>query len=751
MKPIEIYNREEPLKVFIRVKSFPNQYSSPTSPTTSEGLNCVKKEPNNIITESQVEDACSFVSVVDKKTVRLEPVQHFHNCNCEICFKSYGSAVSRSISKSYSVENCLISRSCSLDSTKKRTATTSTQGKDYRYNGVFANADSTKDIYSHIKSDIASVLEGYSCTVITHGPPGSGKSTTMFGEGGLAEEVVRDLLSLTAESAPHTRLEMSFIELHNNAFRNLFARKSSIQQINDKKKMMTGMSTLTWSYAERIDSPADCIFNASGSNLIQIQVDNLAHAMAAISSARKRITPSYTAVTTAAASGTASASIPPCAASASVSPNCNTHSKSHVILTFHAESKTSNPNLSAFEVEYTQGKVHLVDLAAEVRVTSKSSARDSAESAAINLSLHTLGKVLKGLAANCSSSTSTQSRVNMSHVPFLDSKLTALLREPLTKGRTIMVACLEQVRVPLAVAGVRHDAYKQALQCLELAHIASRIKTTAVRVTRRSKVYRQRAARLSHQHFLSQSHDIDDEKTVTIRRSRHSLQFPLPSSQSQEIENTVSLSNELLQEVGTGHGSERSDEQREQLRRSCSPCHRRIHEQLLAEFQQIERQSQEEQRLLEVARHKYEGLLLELKHWGHSDLPLKIDIQESYSDSPVNLPSPGSSTAVPVTYEAIYGSDNSGITKFLPLNKLSWLSEDKVVVDATRAIAKGLNGHSSAMQVKTSIDQQVKMARQLCGTARNCVRRYLQPENVLTDSASPLQSKRRRLFAGDDP
>lgn len=67
-------------------------------------------------------------------------------------------------------------------------------------------------------------------------------------------------------------------------------------------------------------------------------------------------------------------------------------SKSHVILTFHTESQTSNPNLSAFEVEHTQGKLHLVDLAAEVRVTSRSSARDSAESAAINLSLHTLGQ-----------------------------------------------------------------------------------------------------------------------------------------------------------------------------------------------------------------------------------------------------------------------------------------------------------------------------------------------------------------------
>ena len=67
-------------------------------------------------------------------------------------------------------------------------------------------------------------------------------------------------------------------------------------------------------------------------------------------------------------------------------------SKSHVILTFHVESQSNNPNLSASEVEYTQGKLHLIDLAAEVRVTSKSSARDSAESAAINLSLHTLGQ-----------------------------------------------------------------------------------------------------------------------------------------------------------------------------------------------------------------------------------------------------------------------------------------------------------------------------------------------------------------------
>lgn len=157
----------------------------------------------------------------------------------------------------------------------------------------------------------------------------------------------------------------------------------------------------------------------------------------------------------------------------------------------------------------------------------------------------------------------------------------------------------------------------------------------------------------------------------------------------------------------------------------------------------MERRSQEEQRLLELARHKYEGLLLELKHWGHSDLPLQIDIQDSCSSSPAytkamcTIVHPSSPTAVNG-----YENDSSGMKS---LNKLSWLSEDRVVSDATSAIARRLSGHSSAMQVKRSIDQQAKMARQLCGTTRNCVLRYLQPENVPTESvlpaSLPLQSQ----------
>ena len=82
----------------------------------------------------------------------------------------------------------------------------------------------------------------------------------------------------------------------------------------------TGMSTLTWSYAERIDSPAECIFSASGSNLIQIQVDSLSQAMAAIATARKRIIPSYP------STASVTASTPPTnssvATNASISAGC---------------------------------------------------------------------------------------------------------------------------------------------------------------------------------------------------------------------------------------------------------------------------------------------------------------------------------------------------------------------------------------------------------------------------------------------
>ena len=156
-------------------------------------------------------------------------------------------------------------------------------------------------------------------------------------------------------------------------------------------------------------------------------------------------------------------------------------------------------------------------------------------------------------------------------------------------------------------------------------------------------------------------------------------------------------------------------------------------------LQQMERRAQEEQRLLKIARHRYEGLLLELKHWGYADLPLKIDILQSCmntscsADTAATSTRAASSTAA-VTYEDVYGSE-SGNVRHSQLTGQSCLFEDSVVTEATSAIAKRLNGHSSAMQVKQSIDQQAKIAKQLCETTRNCVLRYMQPEG--SDSSEP--------------
>jgi hypothetical protein len=164
------------LKVFIRVKASSPYYSSPTNTPleAQQSLNCNKKATEDIcIGNSQLENTYSFVSVVDKHTVRLEPVQHVQNCNCEICFKSYGSVLSRSISKSFSIDLASINRSCSLDNSAKNRSTTSTRGKDYRFNRVFLDSDNTTDIYKYVKADVVSIFGGYSCTVFTHGPPGS--------------------------------------------------------------------------------------------------------------------------------------------------------------------------------------------------------------------------------------------------------------------------------------------------------------------------------------------------------------------------------------------------------------------------------------------------------------------------------------------------------------------------------------------------------------------------------------------------
>lgn len=78
--------------------------------------------------------------------------------------------------------------------------------------------------------------------------------------------------------------------------------------------------------------------------------------------------------------------------------------------------------------------------------------------------------------------TSTAQRQNNTHVPFLDSKLTTLLRDSLGGNcHTVMLAALRRDGVPSVEADVRHEMYKQAVGCLNMATTAGKIVNRPVR------------------------------------------------------------------------------------------------------------------------------------------------------------------------------------------------------------------------------------------------------------------------------
>lgn len=94
-------------------------------------------------------------------------------------------------------------------------------------------------------------------------------------------------------------------------------------------------------------------------------------------------------------------------------------SRSHSILTLYIISEVTQGNQSAKKY----GKISFVDLAGSERLKESKSQGDMIkETANINKSLFTLGKVIKGL---------TDKKEKTPYIPYRDSKLTMLLMDSL--------------------------------------------------------------------------------------------------------------------------------------------------------------------------------------------------------------------------------------------------------------------------------------------------------------------------------
>lgn len=301
----------------------------------------------------------------------------------------------------------------------------SSKKKVFQVDRVLGPSCDQREVYEDwARPLVISATRGYNSTIFAYGHTGSGKSYTMMGsaqEPGITPRAVRDVFreidrAAKAHDDAVFLVHVSYVELYNNAFRNLL---DGFGDARDKKKI------------EIRESKTAGVFLSGPSNL-RLAVRSEAEVRALVSFGDR--------------------------ARATSATLCNDHSsRSHAVLTLHIQSRD------------TMGKLNLVDLAGSERV-SMSGARGETlvEAQNINLSLALLGDVLAALSRRARQQQHPDcDAAGSPPVPYRNSKLTHLLKDSLGgNSRTLMIANLRS----------HAKYYRQSLVTLMYATRAREIK-----------------------------------------------------------------------------------------------------------------------------------------------------------------------------------------------------------------------------------------------------------------------------------
>ncbi|XP_066257434.1 kinesin-like protein KIF11 isoform X1 [Euwallacea similis] len=298
--------------------------------------------------------------------------------------------------------------------------------KTYSFDRVFKPDCAQIDIYSHVIGPmIQDVIMGYDCTVFAYGQTGTGKTHTMIGgqrsaesnlnwkedeEAGFIPRAAANIFhELGLMHITEYNVRVSFLELYNEDVRDL---------LNDLE----------------VSPPLNLYMDPKGRIYIQHLSENtVCNSNDIYMLLQKGTLKRQTAATL-----------------------LNTHSsRSHTVFTITVFTRETSVN--GEEILKT-GKLNLVDLAGSENI-AKSGAKDkrAQESANINRSLLTLGRVIQNLADNSK------------YVPYRDSKLTRILRDSLGgHTKTCIVATVSPAQV----------AYDETQNTLEYALRAKDIRNT---------------------------------------------------------------------------------------------------------------------------------------------------------------------------------------------------------------------------------------------------------------------------------
>ncbi|KDO29105.1 hypothetical protein SPRG_06161 [Saprolegnia parasitica CBS 223.65] len=317
-----------------------------------------------------------------------------------------------------SIEKAHACTSLVLDPLAKRVRLGKESAKEFQFDQVFEPTTTQGELYERtgVARMIASVLDGFHATIFAYGQTGSGKTFSMEGYEyekaasrpaqrvhakptldvssdrlGIVPRVILGLYSAVA-SADKTReftLRCSFVQIYN-------------EQILDLLNPSLGASTkslrLRWAanhefYVENLIT----VTCTSADEMLAKFQDGVKHKIMA-------------------------------------SHNLNAaSSRSHCIYTLYVESvDTTNPE------DVLKAKLSLVDLAGSERVVKTGATGVTLqESIGINKSLFVLRQVIQTLSDEAKDGGDTK------HVPYRDSKLTALLKHSLGGNSiTLMIACL---------------------------------------------------------------------------------------------------------------------------------------------------------------------------------------------------------------------------------------------------------------------------------------------------------------------
>uniref|UniRef100_T1E1R7 Kinesin-like protein n=1 Tax=Cupiennius salei TaxID=6928 RepID=T1E1R7_CUPSA len=258
------------------------------------------------------------------------------------------------------------------------------QERKYVFDWAFDENSTQEDVYEKTtKTLVDSVVDGYNGTVFAYGATGSGKTYTMVGEDenpGIMVRALKDLFKEVDTKHKIYDVSMSYLEIYNENIRDLLNPSPAPLELREDAKG-----------------------NHQVAGLSEVDINSSEEVMTLLMRGNKRRTQESTGAN-------------------------KTSSRSHAVLVVQVRRRS--PAHSQHQ-QLKTGRLYMVDLAGSERAAqTQNTGKRLLEGAHINKSLLALGNCINALAER-----------NPRYVNFRDSKLTRILKEPLSGNcRTVMVS-----------------------------------------------------------------------------------------------------------------------------------------------------------------------------------------------------------------------------------------------------------------------------------------------------------------------